>query len=448
LLSTLLSFLSLTRHSGRVRPLSLNLAANATTTAIMAGFQIISVPVFLNYWGAPLYGEWLALNSLSAYIQASDAGLNSATANELSYHYSRAEHTRCVTLLNNNLFFVCSTFTVMLLAFLISAWAGVFAAVFRFSNMEPATINVCLLLLFVHVFFGTLGNLLNGIYRATDRYARGITFDNATRLADNAVILAAVATNFSVTKVLALSVLTKAAGVAVKYADARRIFSWPLGTRYLNRRELRRMMAPALSFFSLPVSNAVAFQGPILAVSYFFGGSAVTVVSTMRTLANLPKSVIDIIHRSVWPELSLAYGRADVAALRALHRQTVLVSVAVAAAAGLVLLFAGPAIYKVWTRGEVQFEPMLLRLFLISLILNALWTANSVVLQATNSHAAFSMALLGGSALALIVTLVLLSAGFPFTWVALGQVALDLALAAFIARSAATTVSGHRAVGA
>jgi hypothetical protein len=52
---------------------------------LMMMFQLLSVPVFLQYWGVNLYGEWLALISLTAYFQMTDIGLNTATANSFTF---------------------------------------------------------------------------------------------------------------------------------------------------------------------------------------------------------------------------------------------------------------------------------------------------------------------------------------------------------------------------
>src|SRR5260370_8636696 len=50
-------------------------------TAIM---QIVSVPVFLHFWGVKLYGEWLILSAIPTYLILSDMGFGSVAGNDMT----------------------------------------------------------------------------------------------------------------------------------------------------------------------------------------------------------------------------------------------------------------------------------------------------------------------------------------------------------------------------
>jgi glycosyltransferase involved in cell wall biosynthesis len=43
----------------------------------------VLVPLYLKYWPATRYGEWLALSSLASYLSTLDVGLNTARVNRL-----------------------------------------------------------------------------------------------------------------------------------------------------------------------------------------------------------------------------------------------------------------------------------------------------------------------------------------------------------------------------
>jgi O-antigen/teichoic acid export membrane protein len=50
--------------------------------------QVISVPVFLHFWGPKLYGEWLVLSAIPMYIGFSDVGFGNVAANDMTMRVS------------------------------------------------------------------------------------------------------------------------------------------------------------------------------------------------------------------------------------------------------------------------------------------------------------------------------------------------------------------------
>lgn len=386
-----------------------NIGANTLTTAIISLFQLLSVPVFINSWGVPLYGEWLALQAVTAYFQMTDVGLNSATANELTFAYKKQQFYRCSILITNNIAFVVFAFLCLGLLLMTLTSLGVFVRVFRPRVIGPDVLNLCLLLLFAQVFLGTLTNLLTGVYRATNSFARAVMVDNVIRVTEYAVVLAAVYGRTSLPVLLLLVCAVKAFGLALKSWDARRLYAFGFRAQNLSWAELRRIALPATSFLLFPVSNSISLQAPLLVVNYLLGSTAVVLFSTTRTLANVGRSAIDILHRSVWPEISLAYGTGSVATMRWLHRSAVVFSTALAVAIAALLSLFGGALYRVWTAGASEFDPVLMNLLLIGLVANTVWTSSGLILQATNNHLGLSAAYFGASFVSLLLSALILS---------------------------------------
>src|ERR1017187_1688812 len=66
--------------------------STATMVVTMAG-QIFAVPLYLAHWGAPVYGEWLALTNLGASLSVLNLGVQSYVTNDLVMHYVRGQIT-------------------------------------------------------------------------------------------------------------------------------------------------------------------------------------------------------------------------------------------------------------------------------------------------------------------------------------------------------------------
>lgn len=405
---------------------------------LMTLFQLLSVPIFLKYWGVELYGEWIALNTLTAYFQMTDVGLNTATGNSFTFNYVRGQLDKCTILINNNIFFILIAFIVILLVVLGLGELGFFVRLFRFSLIGPSIVNGCLLLLFLQVMIGTFNNLLNTFYTATNHYARGIMIDNVIRFAEYAILIIGVSSGISILYVLLLGVIVKLLGLIYKFIDSSRYYKLSLSIRYLRVAELKEIFLPAISFFSFPVANSLTFQGVTLLINFFLGSAAVVLFNTTRTLVNFCKSTIDILHKSVWPEISIIYGKQDLFKLRQIHYRTLAYSILLALSTTLILFFIGEYLYDIWTKGAVKFDLILFTLLLLALITNTIWSSSTVLLQATNNHKAFSLFYLLAAILVFIASFIFLVSIRDVKYIPISMIVVDFLLIWYVLRKVIT----------
>jgi O-antigen/teichoic acid export membrane protein len=368
-----------------------NIVANSFTMVIMMGFQILSIPVFLMFWGAPLYGEWIVLNSLTAYFQMTDVGLNTATANSFTFHHVKGDEEKCRYLINNNFFFIMIAFAVIFIILISLISFNAFESLFQFKLIDHAVANLCLFYLFLQVLIGTLNNMLNTIYQGANEYARGIMIDNYIRISEYAALLSGVMMGLDLNIIVLMGVIVKIIGITAKFSDTQKFYKMKINFKYISMAELKAMFLPSLSFFSLPVANSFLFQGITLLINFFMGSVVVVVFNTSRTLINFIKSIIDVLHKSTWPELSLAFGKNDIPRMQILHRRTLILSLIATFASSVFIFFAGETIYNIWTNHEVTLNIGLFYFFILSLITNTIWSSSSVVLMATNNNKGFSL---------------------------------------------------------
>src|SRR3954447_19762835 len=53
--------------------------------------QLAQVPVLLSIWGTQIYGEWLALSAMVAYLATLDLGMQTYVVNRMNQCYARGE---------------------------------------------------------------------------------------------------------------------------------------------------------------------------------------------------------------------------------------------------------------------------------------------------------------------------------------------------------------------
>src|SRR6202035_420147 len=68
--------------SGTKRRLLLGFVSNWVSKLANTFIQLIQVPVFLHFWSVPLYGEWMVVNSIPAYLSFSTVGFGTVAGNE------------------------------------------------------------------------------------------------------------------------------------------------------------------------------------------------------------------------------------------------------------------------------------------------------------------------------------------------------------------------------
>lgn len=412
-----------------------NIGANSLTMGLMLIFQLLSVPIFLNFWGVELYGEWLTLNTLTAYFQMTDVGLNTATSNQFTFNLIKKDYKSCTILINNNIFFVLISFFLIFLVLISLIYLNFFSSLFNFKIISSKLVNICLLLLFAQVLIGTLNNLLNTFYIATGNYARGIMFDNLIRFIEYATLIAGLVLGLTLPSILVLGVIVKIIGLLFKYFDSSNFYKLHINIKYFDLDELKKIIIPSLAFFSFPIANSIIFQGFTLIINYFFGSASVVLFNTTRTLVNFSKSIIDILHKSIWPEITLSFGNNNKEIMKMLHRRTLAISVGLAVLTTLFLGLLGHYIYNVWTNNTIKFDGLLLKLLLLSLLTNVIWSSSNTILQATNNHKMFSLYYLGSAFIGSITALIILKLTMTLSYLPVALILVDIFLIFYVLRA-------------
>src|ERR1700731_4562754 len=76
-------------ESSTKRRLALGFLSNWVSKVAATIIQLVQVPVFLHFWSVPLYGEWMIVNSIPAYLSFSNIGFGSVAGNEMTMLVAR-----------------------------------------------------------------------------------------------------------------------------------------------------------------------------------------------------------------------------------------------------------------------------------------------------------------------------------------------------------------------
>jgi O-antigen/teichoic acid export membrane protein len=348
---------------------------------------VLMVPIFLSHWSTTIYGEWIALSSVAAYLTTLDLGMNSAVSNDLLSSYVKHDMAAYVRSQHSALAFyvgLAAGVTVLVgvcVWFLpISHWIGLKAT-------THATAAYVIWLMTVQVIWTMPFGLISGTYRTLGFPAFGAWIGNFRSILLYAVTIIALCFHGDMRTLALVQLIPTVSLSVVCLLDIGRRFPEVLpgfsGAKVVVVRDLLR---PSLLFALITFAMAISSQGSVLVVSSVLGGAAVAVFSTSRTLANAAMQVVGIIKNAIWPDITMLYAAEEWDKLRATNSLLVIISSSLCIAVASALWFQGSSVVEVWTRGRLHVPPSFLRWFLLYLTLQAPWMACTALPIATNKH--------------------------------------------------------------
>src|SRR6266404_3843111 len=144
--------------------------------------SLVLVPLFLRYWSAISYGEYLALFAAVGYLGSLDIGMQWAAVNRLTQAYARNDLDEYRIVQHSSLFFyvVLSASVTLLVAslvwlFPIPHWIGL-------RVTKPTTAALVIILLASYVMWSMPMRLLSATYQTMGNLARSQWLANAQQL--------------------------------------------------------------------------------------------------------------------------------------------------------------------------------------------------------------------------------------------------------------------------
>src|SRR5580658_8011344 len=161
------------------RRLLLGFAINWIGKLASSIIQLIQVPVFLHFWSTPLYGEWMIINSIPAYLSFSNIGFGSVAGNEMTMMVARNDREDALRVFQSCwwlIVLICATTMVLLCGALYFLPA---ARLLKLTNIGESDTKWIIFYLGLSVLFGQIEQLLQSAYRCIGRYPYGTALKTA-----------------------------------------------------------------------------------------------------------------------------------------------------------------------------------------------------------------------------------------------------------------------------
>ncbi|HCT83632.1 MAG TPA: hypothetical protein DF296_00345 [Candidatus Margulisbacteria bacterium] len=392
-----------------VRRLMYGVGANAFGQIITIISQIVSVPVFLGFWGINLYGEWLVLSAIPSYLSLSDIGFGSVAGNEMIMLVARGERKKALSVFQSSWVLISVISMIIILCSVLVMKLFPLGPVFHIKIMSAYDIQFVLFFLMLQILVSLQIVLMAAAYRAEKKYAKGIFILNTIRFSAFFALTLAVINGAQPPYAALIFFSVMAIGAVGMYLNLRRSYSWvSFGFGAAKLSIVKEFVKPAFWFMAFPAGQIITLQGMVIAINIVLGPVAAVIFSTIRTVTRLAFQTMNILVNSISPEISMAFGNGNIPLVRYLHRRIFQASFWGVAFMVSVLSFSGQYLIQFWTRGRVSADHSFILLMLLAILVNALWYVSSSVQLSINKHQGVALRYLFTSVSSICAAIVLM----------------------------------------
>jgi O-antigen/teichoic acid export membrane protein len=382
-------------RGGAGRRVFSGVAAHLYSQLVTIVTQLATLPVFLSRWDAELYGKWIALVAVPAYLAVADVGIVTAAGNMMSMHQARGEKKELQRVFQAALLVLL--IVVPTLALLVGV--GLLVLPLRLDVDERSALFLMTLACLVTVSCG----LFDAAYRPFGKYPRVTFFLTSARVLEWLGTVAGLLWIGTLTSTAAGFLAGRVTAFLAMYIMARidvPDVHWTL--RRADTGLVGVLARAGLGFVSINLGNLLTLQGMVVLIGAMLNGTEVAIFNSNRTLTRMLAQIAVLSGKSLAPEVSALYGAQNHTALERLNRQVTLLVMGSTLAGALALSWFGPSLLNVWSRGKLPFSRELFSILLATSVTTAFWQIRAVRLTATNRHQLLSAIFVAASVSALL----------------------------------------------
>ena len=371
--------------------ISQRLLKNLSATSLGKGLNILTqltlVPLFLEFWGTELYGEWLILIAIPAYLVVSDFGFGHAAANEMAIAVSQDNKSKALKIFQATSMLIFITFLIFGICFGLILLATPFDEWLGFSHIKRQEVLLVAFFLSVKIIVAQQFGLLHSAYRCVGRYAFGVMLENILIIFQFIGVVAALILGANPWHVALIELLVSMfVFVLVRWLLWVHVPWVCYGLPKDIVAVMKPILYPAFAFLLYPFTQLILIQGTTLLTGMLLGSTAVVFYTTIRMLGNTSLRLLEVITISMWPEFSVAFGKKNFVLMRKLHRLGGTVVFWLSVIGFTLLIFFGEFVYMKWTGNHIKWDQTFFILMILAVFAESLQIFSKVIPTATNQH--------------------------------------------------------------
>lgn len=377
---------------GIVKGIVSNGLANIIQKIVRIADQLLLVPFFLLHWGPAMYGEWLTLTIIPSVLAFSDLGFGSAVSNSFVLAYASGDKQKAANLKKSGFLIITTSVLFGLFLTFIALFICIKLQVFEKSKIDGTQAMYAVVFMMIAKLLGFYTQLIEGFFRSARKAALGSLLGSGNYLINIFVGLMILSLGYGVA-IFAFSQFIIAIFYIILYSI--------IGNKLINldghngkilKADIVDITKKGMGYLMTPIWQSVYFQGTTVVVRLTLGAEAVAIFNTVRTVCRSVNQFFSIINASIFPDLQYEYGQGHIKTVQKIFRIAVIASMLIGLLGFLTLSFWGLELYGWWTKSVLSVPNNVWNIFMVGVLLNAVWWTSTVTYRMTNQPYHFAIA--------------------------------------------------------
>lgn len=347
--------------------------------------KFIEPIIFLNLATIEVYGTWLVIFSLPAYIMISDLGFSTVGQNQINMNikvnkFKLAQKNFLNTL--NLSILLNAIFSLLFFLILKEFFDNGFLKLGSIKSNEFYNIAIILI---IYTFVHQLNGLFVSIYAAHNKYYFKIRLGYLSKILETFLLFYCLYNNYSFGTIILYFLIGKILFFIFIIFDIVKSYDWVKFQFKLEKKYIKNNLDHALSYLLFPITNALKYQSTNLIINSILGPKYVALLSIYLTLARVMVNLTSITDGIIRIELAKLWISKQLKKLKKIFIFNIQVTFYASIVIILVLTFSNQLIFNFWIGKDFIINQNLFFILLISTLFQSLFNSSVALLTSTNN---------------------------------------------------------------
>ena len=347
--------------------------------------KFIEPILFLKLATIDIYGAWLVIFSLPAYIMISDLGFSTVGQNQINMNvkvnrFNLAQKNFLNTL---NLSIILNIIFSFIFFFILKKLFDV--GFLKLENVESNEFYSIAILLIIYTFIHQLNGLFVSLYAAHNKYYFKIRLGYLSKILETFLIFYCLFKDYDFKTILLYFVISKSLFFIFIFIDTTKSYNWVKFEFKLEKNYIERNVGHALSYLLFPITNALKYQSTNLIINSILGPKYVALLSIYLTLARIIINLTSITDGIIKIELAKLWVSKQLDNLKKIFIFNIQIALFSSVIIIVLLAFFNQLIFYFWIGEDFNVNQQLFLILLFSTLFQALFHSSVTLLTSTNN---------------------------------------------------------------
>jgi len=347
--------------------------------------KFIEPIIFLNLATIEVYGIWLIIFSLPAYIMISDLGFSTVGQNQINMNikvnkFDLAQKNFLNTL---NLSIILNAIFSLLFFLIFKEFFD--NGFLKLGSIKSNEFYKIAIILIIYTFVHQLNGLFISIYAAHNRYYFKIRLGYLSKIIETFLLFYCLYNNYNFETIVLYFLINKIFFFIFIIFDIVKSYNWIKFQFKLEKKYIKNNLDHALSYLLFPITNALKYQSTNLIINSILGPKYVALLSIYLTLARVMVNLTSITDGIIKIELAKLWISKQLKNLKKILIFNIQVTFYSSIVIILILTYSHQLIFNFWIGKDFIINQNLFFILLISTLFQSLFHSSVALLTSTNN---------------------------------------------------------------